>query len=103
MDFQQILATLVLILLLGLGHWWPWSALLGSKLHPIGAYTYGVSSILIAFLIYHWPSYHIVLELFVLCIVGGITVCLCYLIDWQASEISQKRREQKHNAKVVER
>lgn len=102
MNMQHVLAGVVLVLLLGLGHWLPWSAVLGRRLHRIESYIYGVGSILVGFYIYLYPDVDIVGDLFILCAVGGAAVCACYAIDWIAAHLSQRRREQKQNAKIIE-
>jgi hypothetical protein len=81
------MAVVVSALLLFVGHWFPWP----KELHKLGAYVYGVGSILAGFMLWQLQNgnWQPVLGLLVIVVVSGIAVFLAYGLDWLILRVRQ--------------
>ena len=75
MDKHFIAGAALTAALEAAGHWFPWP----SKLHRVGAYTYGVSAILVGLAVaterHHW------LRTAGICAAGGLATIAAYAVD----------------------
>ena len=85
--YIYILAILVVILAIWVGHWFNWP----SRLHPLLAYCYGVGTILAGIAIWMLPAGYAHLYLLILGIAAaaGIATTIAYLFDHAQKRLTE--------------
>ena len=88
------LGAILTMLLLALGHWFPWPR----KLPRLRAYVYGVASIGVGCTIWGGldENWWTVLGWWILAFLGGATVYLAYWIDDRVLDYRKARKGDKH-------
>jgi hypothetical protein len=99
------LAALITSLILALGHWLPWRAILGKKLGRIQSYIYGVMAISIplsfVFIILH--DFEALAALWAVAVAGGATTIGCYLVDWTLEKRLRAKEAEEREAQLLKR
>lgn len=84
------------VLLLIIGHWFPWQEWLGRPIGRLWAYTYGTATLWLGFTI--WRAWHgdltTPLGLGLICLTGGLAVVGIYRFD---AYILSRARRRRHN------